>query len=72
VSKFFVIGSQINRTECATADDAVTHAKQLIARNQGRPAKYGSDLETTPPLYVVQLVKIVELAAPPITVTDAE
>ena len=81
MSKFFVIGSRINRTECATVEEAVAHATKLIGE-QHKPG-YGSvryqqrhgvpaDATDVSPLYVVQLVKIVDLASPPVVVTDVE
>lgn len=78
MSKFFVIGSGLKRTELATVSDAIAHATKLIGDRVNKPYRrhgYNAALEDgvdTTPLYIVQLVKIVDLAAPPVTVTDPE
>lgn len=75
VDTYFVISggvaaSTTNRTRKDTEDLAVEYAKQLLKRRvqeAGLARKSGS---TVPPLYVVKLVKVVEVEGPPVVVRD--
>lgn len=66
---YVVLGAgTINRNYKPTIEEAIEHAKRLI-RSEKRPA-YGSKPPTK--LFVVKLVKVVEIKGPPIDVRDPE